>query len=192
MKRVVLLLLALCLPACARELKPDEKCGFLLNNGQRISWGERKIYIYITKSVPANFHDAIRSAVRTMNSAIDGAIILQESTMQENAYGDVVNSICYGCKELGPLEQAQALLRWTGAYMLEADVVLGTRFKLSATPSLNEIDAESLVLHELGHAVGLDHSDERNSIMYPTLFYGEIRRGLSEKDLKNLRCGYSL
>ncbi|MEM3451128.1 MAG: matrixin family metalloprotease [Nitrososphaerales archaeon] len=43
-------------------------------------------------------------------------------------------------------------------------IILGTKTK---TYVLNEVDMQNVVLHELGHALGLGHSNYANDIMYP-------------------------
>lgn len=60
---------------------------------------------------------------------------------------------------------------------------------LSAEVSVPE-DAKymvSLMLHELCHALGLDHDESTSSIMYPTLESGRAPGELSEADIKRLR-----
>ncbi|MEM3538260.1 MAG: matrixin family metalloprotease [Nitrososphaerales archaeon] len=43
-------------------------------------------------------------------------------------------------------------------------IILGTKTKMYV---LNEVDMQNIVLHELGHALGLGHSNYANDIMYP-------------------------
>src|SRR5262249_25663832 len=50
-----------------------------------------------------------------------------------------------------------------------------------------QYDFQTLVIHELGHAIGLGHSDDAASAMYPRLAAGQLRRSLSVADLVMLR-----
>lgn len=48
----------------------------------------------------------------------------------------------------------------------------------------DEIDAETVLLHEFGHGLGLGHSDEPNAVMYA--YYSEPRRDLHQDDVNGI------
>jgi hypothetical protein len=50
-----------------------------------------------------------------------------------------------------------------------------------------QFDFQTVVTHELGHAIGLDHSGDPDSVMYFALAPGVTRRGLTENDLAAMR-----
>ena len=52
-----------------------------------------------------------------------------------------------------------------------------------------EYDWQTVVLHELGHAIGMDHSNNPGSAMYFFLETGETRRELHQTDLSELQVG---
>jgi len=50
------------------------------------------------------------------------------------------------------------------------------------------IDLETVGLHELGHALGIDHSAETEAVMYP--YYGASRRSLDQDDIDGVQSLY--
>ncbi len=51
-------------------------------------------------------------------------------------------------------------------------------------------DIQSVALHELGHVLGLDHSDVDDAVMAPTLSFNATRRTLTSDDLAGIRQLY--
>ncbi|KAM1230918.1 hypothetical protein ACFX13_041750 [Malus domestica] len=63
----------------------------------------------------------------------------------------------------------------------------------SANPGPNEIDLESVSVHEIGHLLGLNHSpDLPDAIMYPYFEYGMVKRDLNRDDIDGIRALYGL
>lgn len=53
------------------------------------------------------------------------------------------------------------------------------------------INLQSVALHEIGHLHGLGHSTVKESIMFPTIYAGVIKRVLSKDDIVGIRDLYS-
>lgn len=77
-------------------------------------------------------------------------------------------------------------IRYTdGPYFARTEIVIngnyfGTRF--------NNSDLFTTIKHELGHTMGLDHSDVQSSIMWPSLqVYGA---GIGQDDIEGLNAAY--
>lgn len=51
-------------------------------------------------------------------------------------------------------------------------------------------DIQTHALHELGHALGLSHSNNSNAVMYPTLPSGVVRRTLAQDDIEGIQALY--
>ncbi|XP_039042952.1 metalloendoproteinase 4-MMP-like [Hibiscus syriacus] len=66
-----------------------------------------------------------------------------------------------------------------------------THWSTASNPARGEIDLQSTALHEIGHTIGLKHSNDPASVMYPTLSFGTIKRELTQLDINNLRALYS-
>src|SRR5262249_16457627 len=68
-------------------------------------------------------------------------------------------------------------------------LITGWNWYTGADPTqvgANQFDFQSIVTHELGHVLGLGHSTDTNSVMYPTLLQGEARRDLTANDMVTL------
>lgn len=61
----------------------------------------------------------------------------------------------------------------------------------STDPSMSEMDLESVLVHEIGHLLGLAHSMDPNAIMYPRIRLGTIKRDLTEDDIDGIKAQYS-
>jgi predicted Zn-dependent protease len=56
--------------------------------------------------------------------------------------------------------------------------------------SPNTFDLESVAVHEIGHLLGLDHSNDQNAIMYPTIPPAVRKVNLGQDDINGLRALY--
>jgi len=52
------------------------------------------------------------------------------------------------------------------------------------------VDLESVAVHEIGHLLGLDHSSEKEAIMFPTLEDGTRKVELSRDDIEGVQMLY--
>jgi hypothetical protein len=68
-------------------------------------------------------------------------------------------------------------------------LVTGWNWYTGADPAsigTDQYDFQTIVTHELGHAIGLGHSGDVNSVMYPYLAPGAVRRSVTARDLSVL------
>lgn len=77
--------------------------------------------------------------------------------------------------------QAITSLSWMSGYIIDISIAVNET-------NLRSIDMESLMIHEFGHALGLNHVD--GGVMDPYLSYFEIRRTIDENSIRSMRCLY--
>jgi hypothetical protein len=68
----------------------------------------------------------------------------------------------------------------------EVTIITGWNYYLGSDATgvgAGQYDMQSVVSHELGHALGLGHSTDSNSVMYPYLDTQQIHRTLTDNDL---------
>ncbi|KAM7279887.1 hypothetical protein ACFE04_007021 [Oxalis oulophora] len=60
----------------------------------------------------------------------------------------------------------------------------------STEPRSDEMDLESVAVHEIGHLLGLAHTTDPKAIMYPIIDQGIIKRDLSQDDIDGIHFLY--
>jgi hypothetical protein len=83
---------------------------------------------------------------------------------------------------------ALTTLSWgEGARLLDADISFNALdYTWTVDDSDVQVDYESIAAHEIGHFVGLDHSDVAGAIMRIDYDQGDVVRGLGEDDIAGL------
>lgn len=191
------------LQACAP--RTQDTCGFVQNvYGERISWkGEVPVVMHLHASVPEEHVAAIQSAINSWNEAA-GKTLLRLAPGRvggEAAARDHLNVISYSSSwESNKLsEQAKTSVHWVGDQIQEADIKVNAsstdgrslyNFYVSHPAGGYGVSLEALVLHELGHVLGLKHKDSDSSVMATYLAANTDRVNLAETDRDALGCEY--
>ena len=80
---------------------------------------------------------------------------------------------------------------YQGGTIVEVDIRLNTRTGWSVGAVAGAIDLQSVLTHEIGHLVGLDHSDLSAATMYPSVGTNSIAwRTLHEDDIAGVSAIY--
>ena len=203
MKRALLglILSSLSLVGCGHKLQPEDSCNFVQNGQlQRVSWkGQLPIEVYIHDGVPEEYYPAIQSAMGRWEAKLKRPIFKIAGVVNGQNNGgdkDGRNVIYYmpSWEADKAREQARTTIYWLGDIISEADLRLNgsgdfSFFTGSAVVD-GKIDMESLVVHELGHVLGLQHNDGVPSVMATTLAGATLRRDPKQADVESVMCEY--
>ncbi|RYZ84685.1 MAG: matrixin family metalloprotease [Proteobacteria bacterium] len=200
---LILVTSALLLQACAPKSQDD--CGFVQNvYGERISWkGQYPITIWVHESVPQEYMGAIVAAANTWRDAT-GKSLFNIVTDQKvsgplNPQKDSRNIIYFlnSWEEDKSSEQARTSIYWIGDQIKEADMRINGKFTyywnqpgITSQNRVSSVNIEALIIHELGHVLGLKHKDNASSVMATYLSNNTDRVNIADTDKTALQCEY--
>ena len=194
----LLLSTALFVQACAPK-SADNDCGFVQNSyGERVSWkNEGIVTLYIHQSVPDEYIPAIQSAADTWEKSVGHRLFNIVTTKVGGPiapHKDGTNVIYFmdTWESNRSTEQARTSIYWNGDQIEEADIRVNAKdFKFYWSDKIaNRVNIEALILHEMGHVLGLKHKDTGGSVMATYLPSGADRVQLASTDVSDLKCEY--
>ena len=135
---------------------------------------------------------ACQSALNTWNNAgADFAFNYAGLSYYTASAYNGQNTVCWNPGSSGGA-LATATSWYIGVNMLEADVEFWDAPWVWNTtwPTGSQFDVESVGLHEMGHTLGLDHSQYSQAVMWPYISYGEVHRALHQDDINGIIAIY--
>ncbi len=181
----------------------QESCNFMtttvLSNSLRVSWkSSTPATFVITSSVPVEFDTDIMNAAAAWNSVVGNTIV---KVVRENGFtnppgNDGVNGIYWltTWEDANANQQARTAVRWDISKIIDADVRINAKnfqfYKTGDTNSAGKVNFESLILHELGHGLGLTHIADADSVMQVYLQSQTLRNQPGAIDRSSLKCEY--
>lgn len=177
----------------------QDACHFTRNNlGIRISWkGSLPVNMIIHKSVPEKYDSEIISAAHRWNSALGKILInvARDNSFGEGPGNDRKNIIYWSTDwdASNSKEQARTISNTDISRIIDSDIKINAKnFSYALTTQTlgsSAVNLESLLLHEMGHVLGLQHF-EGSGIMSTHLASGKLRFDFSSEELSELSCEY--
>lgn len=164
-------------------------------------------YIYIGLNPPTGvtltgYVNAVRAAFQTWQDVGTSYMAYyyrgETSTYTpDTSRSDGRNAVGWTDENLGSaLAMTVYWYSFPGSYLEEFDIVIertpGINLRWSTdtpTPS-NAYDLQSVVLHEAGHTLSLDHASDPTQVMYYSISNGQMRRQLGEGDIAGITFIY--
>jgi hypothetical protein len=175
----------------------EASCGFVQSSsGARVSWKNKlPVKVYISSSWPKEYVNVVKRAAQDWNEATSRDLIeVASGTPSDSPSKDKKNGI-YWLKTWSAsrrTEQAQTTLYYNQGVPYDGDIKVDAYFftYYDNDPDRGEYHLESLLIHEMGHLLGLAHAYSAGTVMYPYLYPYDVRTKITDNDLKSISCEY--
>ncbi|UOF00152.1 matrixin family metalloprotease [Bdellovibrio reynosensis] len=177
----------------------ETNCGFVSNSyGQRVSWKKNiPLTLKVYNDFPTEYLEVLNKAAAHWNDAAGMTLLMFENTGTSLAATskDGANTLLWKQEWPEKLSKLQGVtnLYWNNNELTEADIQINNKnfnfFTESATTPY-DLHLESLLIHELGHALGLRHQSTVPSVMWAILNGGVKRIEISAADRESIKCEY--
>jgi hypothetical protein len=143
------------------------------------------VQLTLHESFPKEQIDTLKDAMGVWNKASGKKLFILKDDVTKNEQGRDGLNVIYWITKWDKEEQYEGL---TLNYFLmtpitESDVMINAKYITT-----DHVDFKTLLIHELGHVLGLDHSEDNDSVMLPTLPSYVQRHTLGWGDKSNLKC----
>lgn len=177
-----------------------DSCNFVQNSqGLRVSWkSSTPVNFVINSSIPTQYDATIIKAATIWNNYLNADLIrVYRDNNLINPPGDDKNNIIYWMNEWPSeqsLEQARTAIRWDISKLRDADIKINAKYFSyyieGESNTEGKISLLSLMLHEMGHGVGLKHISNGSSVMQTHLANNTDRSIPAKIDIDSLGCEY--
>lgn len=170
--------------AQAAQVEPRKSLGY--------KWGNKFDTVRFYCNVSSSWKPAIQSAMSTWNAVKDSttgkSIVTMTTTNTPDTYGNVIYS-----QSLGKGVIAQAYPSYSSSGNLQkVDIAFNSGMSFSIGASSGKYDVQTVILHELGHSMGIVHCHETgescfsstcsSNAMNPVVGTNMTRRSLTSYD----------
>jgi predicted Zn-dependent protease len=181
-RAILLILLVAGFGCCRPPSEPD--CGFVQNEySRRVSWPKHPVSFTIDASAKA-YESGIRFAASEWNRQ-SGRTLFRE--VSPDVPADIIIFVLSPWDGLAS-EEARTTIYFSDDNINHALIKINPQYAFYNGPYGFGVSMDSLMIHELGHALGLAHHP--GTVMNPLLAEGEYRITLSQHELDAMACEY--
>lgn len=187
------------------EKKTEPTCNLLSNPfNDYVLWDQSSfpIILNVDNNTSQEIIEEIKEAAQIWNQNLNKKVFsIQLIEPYSNFEKDKKNNIKFLSNwEKDKLsEQGRTSVYWSGEEIQEADIKINiSSFQYLVKNKIffkktnyDSYDLKSLLIHEMGHVLGLTHNDNNHSVMKPYLSSFEERLEISKTELNNFYCGYN-
>lgn len=192
---ILYLTLLMTLISCDYKLN-QAPCGYELSwQGERITQHKLPLTIYAHESFPQEYIPSLMYAISIWNNKAKKPLFvfggMDRGPLNPREDRKTVVYWYTNTWPLAPIAQAVTTKSNTGDEITNTDILVNNwSFQYFTNDSFSNLDIhlESLLIHELGHTLGMVHRDAP-SVMSPILAPGEIRTVFSKEDIETITCG---
>jgi hypothetical protein len=181
-------------------IEAESSCGYVQDTyGRRVSWeGQLPVQIHLAPNWPPEFVSSAQTAAAVWNAAAGKTIvqIAGYSGVGTAPSGrDHLNGLYWFTDWSVEKSHVQAItgLLFVGDMARDADIRVNAKhfsFFVDEPEFAAQVHMESLLIHEIGHLLGLKHFMIPPTVMDPNLSPSYVRVTISESDKKSLDCEY--
>lgn len=196
-----LFILALLLNSCGKVDPNQPDCNFVKNvYGSRVSWkSSTPIPIYLANNFPSQYTPVVEAAILNWNKAYGRDIFEYRGISSDSGsepQQDKKNIIYWmeSWTSSRSNEQGLTAIHWVGDQIREADIRINSKnfsYYTTKAKSPQDVHLQSLIVHELGHVLGLKHIESESSVM--ATFLGPLteRTEIPDEDISSIKCEYN-
>ncbi len=177
-----------------------DSCNFIQNSqGIRVSWkSARPVHFVLTSSVPPEFDATIARAADIWNNTLNADLIKvhRDNNVESVAADDRQNRIVWSTDWPDELSQEQARtgVRWDMSKLRDSDIKINAKhytfYREEDSAKKGKVSLQSIMVHEMGHGIGLRHISDGESVMQAYLASGISRILPAKVDRESLGCEY--
>lgn len=156
---------------------------------------ETSIWYKTSASFSPTTRENMRSAMRTWNALLPSYRRLcysSETHTKVNYPSQDGDNLIYKTYMYKPRILAENMAFYRNGYLIESDININSDQKWTNGSMSGHYDVHTVFLHELGHTVGLYHSQYRSAVMYESISSGTVKTTLTDDDKNGVAARYDI